>query len=125
MRIILYFEFVLLAIADIFFIFSLIDFLPVRSTQLVTIVNFIIGPLQFGAALLIGLWAKNWSRHYITYLILSVVTIAILLIKVNYFHFSYHDSVYLSMMFFAFTLAHYFIFVLFDLTRLKITKQFS
>lgn len=125
MRIILYFEFVLLAIADIFFIFSLTDFLSVRCTDLITIVNFFIGPLQFGAALLIGLWAKNWSRHYLTYLILAVLTIAILLIKLNYFHFTYHNSVYLGMMFFAFALAHYFIYVLFDLSRLKITKQFS
>jgi hypothetical protein len=125
MKAVLYFEFVILAIADIFFIFSLTDFLSVRSTDLITVVNFFIGPLQFGAALLMCFRAKNWSRHYLTYLILAVITIAILLINVNYFHFSYHASVYLGMMFFAFALAHYFIYVLFDLSRLKITKQFS
>lgn len=125
MKNLLYFELVLLVIADIFFIFSLTDYLSVRSTELITMVNFFVGPLQFGAALIIGLWVKNWSRHYIIYLLLAALTIAILLINVNYSHFSYEDSLYLSMMFFAFALAHYFIYVLFDLSRLKITKQFS
>ena len=125
MKTLLYFELVILAIADIFFIFSLTNYMSVRSTDLITVVNFFIGPLQFGAALLMCFSAKNWSRHYLTYLILAVITIAILLINVNYFHFSYHDSVYLGMMFFAFALAHYYIYVLFDLSRLKITKQFS
>ncbi|MDI1233954.1 MAG: hypothetical protein PSX81_06725 [bacterium] len=125
MKTVLYIELVLLAIVDMLFIFSLTEVLSVRSTDLITLVNFFIGPLQFSVAIFLCFNVKNWSQHFLIYLALAILTIAILLINVNYFHFSYHDSVYLGVMFFDFALAHYFIYVLFDLSRLKITKQFS
>ena len=126
MKTLFYFELAFLAIIDLLLLFALTGSLSVRMVELITMVNAVVGPIQLLTAFFMCFWESNWSKHFITYVIITVLTI-IAFIEGNILlsGAAIQKTFYLYMMFFCFGLAHYFVLALYDLSRLKITKQFS
>ena len=126
MKTLFYFELAFLAIIDLLLLFALTGSLSVRIWELIVVACGIVGPIQLLTAFSMLFWKRFWSDHFIIYLLLTVLVGLLFIIGSH--HLISHDlekTISISLMFFCFGLAHYFVYVLYDLSRLKITKQFS
>ncbi len=113
-------ELIILMAADLFSGLYLAGSGSRDFSDIITLIDMFVGPLQIAPALVLIFLKKYHNIYFWAYLTLALCTIGVLIISVSVFHFGgYHDSFYLAMMYFSFILAHYFVFVLYKTTQLN------
>ena len=126
MKTLFYFELVFLAIIDLLLLFALTGSLSVRIGELILVADAIVGPIQLLTAFAMCFWKRCYSNYFGIYLLLTVLVITLFLIGSQHLlSDNLEKTIGICLMFFCYGLAHYFVYVLYDLSRLKITKQFS
>ena len=132
MKKLFWYEFSLLATIDLIYLLAWITqynaHIDMRDIGIsLAIANLFLGPLQLIPAFILAFKTRiRTNLKFLVYLLLAFATIFVFIININInLDHLIFITYFVYIQIFAWLLAHYFVFTLYDLSRLKITKQFS